>query len=92
MTPQRKFVQGFGVTPAYIDVPLCADVIRHLPLGAIAAHARNKQVASAAVLRQDAITADAKNCTINATGFKLDNKWCISHFVHIKIKFYKFKS
>jgi hypothetical protein len=49
------------VTPAYVDVPLCADVIRYLPLGAIAAHARKKQVASATVLRQVAITADTKN-------------------------------
>jgi hypothetical protein len=30
--------------------------------------------------------------TINATGCKVDNKWCISHLVYIKIKIYKFKS
>jgi hypothetical protein len=30
--------------------------------------------------------------TINATGCKVDNKWCIYHFVHIKIKIYKFTS
>jgi hypothetical protein len=29
--------------------------------------------------------------TINATGCKVDNEWCISHLVHIKITIYKFK-
>jgi hypothetical protein len=30
--------------------------------------------------------------TINATGCNFDNKWCISHFVHIKVNIYKFTS
>jgi hypothetical protein len=59
MTSQRRVVYGFGVTPAYVDVTLCADVIRYFPLDAVEAHARNKQVASA--MRQDAIIARAKN-------------------------------
>jgi hypothetical protein len=63
MTSQRRVVYGIGVTPAYVDVALCADVIRCFPLDAIEAHARNKQVASATVLRQDAITAHAKKKT-----------------------------